>query len=496
MNYSIIFRLLSIILGFIGLAFVFSLSIGFIYEGHTEEKKVILGFGLSIVIAWVVALFFYILGRKGNKKLYRREAFCIIGLGWIIASIVGALPYVLILDCSLVDAIFESTSGLTTTGATVFSQLDLLPRGLLFWRSLSQWIGGMGVIVFFVTLFSFPGAGAKILFSSESSLQPNDLYSSRVKNNIFYILYLYLGLSLLCLIAFRFSGMTSYEACCHMFTTIATGGFSIYDQSIGHFNSPQIEWFTILFMLLGATNFIFMIRLLQRDWKVLKTSTETLSLYLIIIFSTIVITIELFDKNDSSVLSELGQWGTVVRTSLFHVVSLMTSSGFSTTNYNDWPLVTHTILLGLMIIGGSSGSTAGGLKVIRFIAAIKIAIVHIESTFRSNVVRAVKINGQTLDSFAKSSILTYIVLTAFIGHLSLLIIAIMQPDLSIEGAFSVVIANFYNIGPGFQEVGPMATYASLKDISKYILCLLMIMGRLELYAILTLFLPSFWKRFS
>lgn len=496
MNYSIIFKLLSIILGFIGLAFAFSLGIGFIDQTSAGETRALIGFGVSIAITWGAALFFYFLGRKGDNRLYRREALCIIGVGWIIASVVGALPYLFILNCSLADAIFESTSGLTTTGATVFSQLDLLPHSLLFWRSISQWIGGMGVIVFFVTLFSFPGAGAKILFSSESSLQPNDLYSSRVRSNIFDILYLYLGLSLLCFLAFRLSGMNGYEACCHMFTTIATGGFSIYDESMGYFNSPQIEWVTILFMLLGATNFVFMIRILRRDWKVLKTSTEPISLYIILTAATALVFFELVSKERLSMFSDIDQLGTIVRTSLFHVVSLMTSSGFSTTDYNNWPLVTHTLLLGLMIIGGNSGSTAGGLKVIRFIAGIKIALVHIEGVFRTNVVRAVKVNGQTLDSFSKSGILTYIVLMAFIGHLSLLVIAILEPNLSVEGAFSAVIASFYNIGPGFQEVGPMETYAPFKDISKYVLCLLMIMGRLELYAILTLFLPSFWKRFS
>lgn len=496
MNYSIIFRLLSIMLTAMGLAFALSAGVAWLYANEGREGGAIFGFGVSVGVAWILALLAYLCSFKAKLHLLRKEAMCSIGLGWLVASMIGAIPYALILDCSLADALFESSSGLTTTGATVLSGLDELPRSLLFWRAISQWIGALGIVAFFVILLPFVGGDAKVLFTNESTVEVQDLQSSRVRGGVLQLIYLYLGLSLLAFLAFRLCGMTWYEAICHMFTTVATGGFSLYDESVAYFNSPLIEWVFIVFMLAGAMNFLVLLHLLKGNGRPLYRNTETRFFYTMVLGSTLLITALVWQQDIASTGTESNSLWASLRLSFFQVVSITTTSGFATTDFDVWPQWTHFLLLALMIIGGSSGSTAGGLKVIRLAVAVKVIRVAIEGAFRNHVIRLIKVNGRQLSDAAKESILVYIVLIAIISHLSLLILAGLEPELSFKGLYSASIAMLNNIGPGLQEVGPSQTYAGFKDVTKYFFSLLMIMGRLEFYVILVLFLPSLWKRFK
>ena len=491
MNYSVIFRLLSVIMAAIGLAMLTSLGAGYLAGDPLVEEQALSGFGIGICVALGLAVALYILGPRGEFKMFRKEALCVIGLGWILSCLVGALPYFFIIpDCGLANAVFESTSGLTTTGATVFTELEQLPRSLLFWRQISQWIGGLGVVVFFVAILSFLGAGAKILYSRESSAESTELDSPRVQSGVLHILYLYLGLSVICAMVYHICGMSWYDAICHMFTTLATGGFSTYSNSVAAFQSPLIEWMFILFMILGATSFFVILRTLRGQWKEALMNTEIRVYYAILAVSTVIITLLLlFHEINGDPMDTL-------RTSLFQVVSIATTSGFSTTDFDTWIPATHSVLLALMVIGGSSGSTAGGLKVIRVVIGIKICIVNIEKAFRSHVVRPIKVNGRNISVSAQDNITIYIVLITVIIYMSKCIVALLENDLTLEGTYSTVISCFYNIGPGFSEIGPTRTYANFHDSTKYFLSLLMIMGRLELYAVLVLFAPSLWKRFS
>ena len=491
MNYAVIFKLLSVIMATIGLAFLVSLGAGYLAGDPLVEEQALPGFGISICIALGLAVALYILGPRGDFKMLRKEALCVIGLGWILSCMVGALPYFLVIpECSLADAVFESVSGLTTTGASVFTELEQLPRSLLFWRQISQWIGGLGIVVFFVAILSFLGAGAKILYSRESSAESTELDSPRVQSGVLRILYLYLALSVVCTLVYHTCGMSWYDAVCHMFTTIATGGFSTYSNSVAAFQSPLIEWMFILFMILGGTSFLVMLRILRGQWKNALMNTEIRVFYIILVFSTVTVTLLLLLNGINDTPLE------ALRTSMFQVVSIGTTSGFSTTDFDAWIPATHSFLLALMIIGGSSGSTAGGLKVIRVVIGIKICLVNIEKAFRSHVVRPIKVNGRNISETAQDNIVIYIVLITILVYISKCIVALLENDLTLEGTYSTVISCFYNIGPGFSEIGPTRTYAFFQDSTKYYLSLLMIMGRLELYAILVLFIPSFWKRFS
>jgi trk system potassium uptake protein len=488
MNYPIIFKLLGIILVALGIAFCLSLGVGLLCASDSNEKHALLGFGISIVIAWGLAFVFFLLGRKGDNKILRKEALCVIGLGWILAILIGALPYLIVLDdCRISDAVFESASGLTTTGASVFSHLESFPKSLLFWRAMSQWIGGLGVVVFFVAIFSFLGVGAKNLFSAESSARPTDITSSRMQSGIIQILLYYLALSGICALSFHWAGMSWFDAFCHMYTTISTGGFSTHNASIAYFQNPLIEWLVIVFMVLGATSFLVILPIFQGKLDTIRKSTETAVFYVILICSSLVVAF--YSLNDISDLNN------ALRTSTFHVVSIMTTSGFTTVDYDTWASFTHIIFLALMIIGGCSGSTAGGIKVIRFVVALKMSMFNIEKSFRTHVVRPVKINGRNLSYSVTEGVINYIIIIVLISYLSLILISLFEPDLSFKGTFSAAIACLHNVGPGFQEVGPTKIYQPFHDITKYFLALLMVMGRLELYAILVLFCPSLWKRF-
>lgn len=491
MNYPIIFKLLSVILSTLAIAFLICFGLGeFVYtEGQTPEAT--RGWLFSITFAVFSASLLMYLGRNASYKIFRKEALCVIGLGWIIASLVGAIPYILILpNCSLADAVFESTSGLSTTGSSVFGNLEQFPQSLMFWRCLSQWIGGLGVVVFFVAILSFLGAGGKILYSNESSGHSAEIESGRVQNGVLLIMVVYLSLSITCFFTYFFLGMSSYDALCHMFTTIATGGFSTYSKSIAAFDSVAIEWACILFMALGGTSFFVIIHLFQRQWQQVFKNTEVVVYYLLIfIVAAIITSILMLEMDEQS-------FHYAVRTSLFQVVSIITTSGYGTYDYELWLPVSQTLLIVLMLVGGCSGSTAGGTKVIRVVVAVKLALLQIEKAFRTRVVRPLHINGRSLDKSDQDNVTNYLMLLGLLSLSLLILISLFEHELSFAGAFGALLASLFNIGPGIAEVGPTDNFGFFNPITKYILSLAMIMGRLELYAVLVLFSPSLWKKFS
>lgn len=491
MNYGILFKLLSVIMSTMSLAFLLSYAVGAIFFGTPLESEYREEWWAAVGVAVCLAVLFWILGLRAEQKLFRKEALAVIGLGWILASLTGALPYYFILEeATFADSVFESTSGLTTTGASVFTNYETMPRSLLFWRCFSQWIGGLGVVVFFVGLLSFLGAGAKVLFSNEASSQSTDLESGRIQKGVIQIMTFYLGLSMACTVTYLICGMGWYDAICHMFTTVATGGFSTYSGSVGAFESPAIEWATTVFMALGGTSFLYCLRVISHRSLNACKNTEVAVYYALIVTFTLLMTVLLWQRMGVYGLEES------IRSSAFTVVSIITTTGYTTKDYEQWLPVTHTILLGLMLIGGCSGSTAGGAKIIRVIIAIKVCLLQIEKSFRSHVVRPMKINGRTLDQDDQNGVVRYLLLLLLITFISPPIVALSQTGLSFEGSYSAVFATLFNIGPGFAEVGPMENFGFLNDFTKLFLSLLMIMGRLELLAILVLFAPSLWKRFS
>jgi len=490
MHYPIIFRLLSAIVQVLILAFVICLGIA-VYFGHhlTVEVK---GFGISILVSAALAGLFYYLGRNATKRLFRKEALCIIGVGWILASALGALPYCFIIPhCNPTDAFFESVSGFTTTGATVFTDYEnLMPPSLLFWRAFSQWIGGLGVVVLFVAIVSNLGAGAKVLFSNESSGQSADIDDGSIRLGAKRIMNYYMGISFACFVSYMIAGMSWFDAICHMATTVSTGGFSTINAGVPGFNNPLLEWFMILYMFLGGFSFLLAIKFLRTGWRAHKHALEGLGYTLLFVLSSLLLAainyLTLHERN----LHEL------FRDAAFQVITIMTTTGYATEDFAKWSVLAKWLLLALMLIGGCSSSTAGGIKVIRFIAAFRIAAQSIEKTFRVNVVRPLRLNGRIIDDSSRDSLNSFLILTALVIGFGIIGFSIMQPECDIETGLSAVFACLFNIGPGLGKVGPMENFSFLHDLTKFGLSMLMLLGRLELYALLVLFSPSLWRKFS
>jgi len=490
MNTAIIYKLLSMVLLALCGAFGACMIVGLIM-GESFGDRSMQAFEMTIVVALLLALIFYLLGRKGEAKLFRREALCTIGLSWILATLVGAIPYVLTVEnCDLSDALFESASGLTTTGATAFWNFYEFPASLLFWRSLSQWVGGLGVVVFFVAILSSLGAGAKILFTNESSGASADFEQGRVQKGAFALMIFYLSISALCMLAYKLSGMDWFQAVTHSMTTISTGGFSPEAGSIKDFESPLIEWISIVFMALSATTFVYIIRLLRGQRHILRQNHEVYWFYGILAASTALLTLYLVELTGELPNHES------IRMAAFQATSIMTTTGYASADFDTWLPPAKMLLMILMFIGGCSGSTAGGVKVIRIAIALRAALRSITHAFRPNVTITMRMSGQHLSESAIHSVILFLMLMASLQILSMLFVSAMEPELSFLSVFSCVQATLFNIGPGFEAIGPMENFHFLRATTKTFLSLLMILGRLELYAVLVLFAPSVWKRFS
>lgn len=490
MNTAIIYKLLSMVLLALAGAFGICIVAGLV-NGESIGDPSLQAFVNSIGIAVALAALFYLLGRRGEAKLFRREALCAIGLSWILATIIGAIPYLLIVeDCSVADAIFESSSGLTTTGATAFPEFYNFPKSLLFWRSLSQWVGGLGVVVFFVAILSSLGAGAKILFSNESSGTSSDFDHGRIQSGAFHLMLYYLGLSAACIIAYKLGGMNWFQAVNHALTTVATGGFSTEPMSMQQFHSPVLEWISIFFMTLSGITFVFVIRILRGRFSGLRQNNEVYWFLGILVLSTLMLTIYLVEQT-----GELPNHDSI-RAAAFQATSIMTTTGYSTVDFNAWLPPAEMLLLILMFVGGCSGSTGGGVKVVRAVIALRAALRSIVQSFRPNVTIPMRIGGQTLSERAIHSVLLFLLLMVALQLLAMLFVSANEPHLSFLGVFSCVQATLFNIGPGFDAVGPTQNFQFLRSSTKIFLSLLMILGRLELYAVMVLFVPSAWKRYS
>lgn len=458
--------------------------------GETLADESIKAFLTTIGITLGISAIFYILGRHGETKLFRREALVAIGLSWIVATLVGALPYIFTEHCDYSDAIFESASGLTTTGATAFSDFHEFPKSLLIWRSMSQWVGGLGVVVFFVAILSSLGAGAKILFSNESSGTSADFDHGRIQSGATQLMLFYLGASVLCLFAYRLGGMDWFQAINHAMTTVSTGGFSTEPMSMEQFQSPTLEWISIVFMAICGTTFVYMIRLLRGQTHILKQNNEVYWFYGLIAVSTALLALFLVDQTGQLPSHDS------IRVAAFQSVSIITTTGYATTDFDLWlPPAKMTLLL-VMFIGGCSGSTSGGVKVVRIVIAIRAAMRSITHAFRPNVTIPMRMGGQTLGERAIHSVVLFLILMVVLQLIAMLFVSANEPHISFLCVFSCVQATLFNIGPGFDAVGPTENFHFLRSSTKIFLSLLMIVGRLELYAILVLFVPSVWKRFS
>lgn len=442
-------------------------------------------FLLAILITLLVGTALSAIKPK-RDSLRAREGFAVVSFSWILVSFFGGLPFYFSgYIPSMVDCFFETVSGFTTTGATILTNVEALPKGLLFWRSFTHWAGGMGVMVLSLAIIPKMGARSIHLMRAESPGPSVDKLVPRTSNNAKILYGIYIGLSLIMVAVLLICGMDLYDALINMFGSAGTGGFSNYSASIAHYDNPVFEMVIAIFITLFGVNFSLYYYMLQKNWRVVYKNSELRLYLLLIIGSTVLIAL--------NILPMYGQkFATALRYSFFQVTSVITTSGFATANFDLWPQFSRMILVGLMFVGASAGSTGGGIKVIRFQVMAKSMARDIRRTVHPKSVNTVKLDGHSVSEDVISGTQGF-----FFAYFLLMIIATLIISLdgfSFETNMTAAITCLSNVGPGLGAVGPAGSFAGYSHLSKMVLSLCMLVGRLEIFPILMLCMPSAWKQ--
>lgn len=440
-----------------------------------------------LIVSAVLGAIFFIFGRKRpeNKVIYAKEGLVIVGLAWILWSLFGALPFVLTGSIpGYVDAFFETVSGFTTTGSTILTDIEALPKGVAFWRSLTHWIGGMGMLVFVMMLTSLDDEHSMHLMRAEVPGPEADklVPKARATARILYLMYFVLTAAEV--VFLMFGGMSFYDALLHSFSTAGTGGFSNRNASVAYYDSAYIDGVITVFMILFGVNFnlYFLIRL--KNWKdALKN--EELHAYLGIIAGAVAIV----------TVNILGIYGNIVhafRYASFQVASVITTTGFCTADFNLWPELSKVVLLGIMVIGACAGSTGGGIKVSRFLILVKSIKQEVRRMLHPKAVTIVKINGKRVGNDTIRSVYIYFISYILVMMVSILLVSINNFDFATT--FSSVLTTLNNVGPGISMVGPVENFHMFSPLSKLVFCMDMLLGRLEIFPYLLLMSPELWRR--
>lgn len=448
------------------------------WELFAESAAITLLFG---------GLFIFANRPEGEIELSLRETFLLTMGSWLFLALFSSLPFMFsTVTRSYADSLFEAISALTTTGATVIVGLDYAPRGLLLWRALLEWVGGIGIIVMAITVLPLLRIGGMQLFRSEFS-DRSEKVLPRVSQITKAIFWTYAGLTALCGILLYWAGMNSFDAVCHAFTAVSTGGLSNYDQSIAHFNSALIESILMVFMVLGATPLMLQVRFLFGDYRAPWRDGQ-FRVFLGLFVLTIPILLSLYRWHTTS-----KPFFHTIRETFFNYISIMTTTGYISADYDNWETYIIILFLGVMFIGGCTGSTAGGFKIFRLKVSYALTKVQMYKQYRPHVVRIPTYDGQEIAMPIILSVVTF--LTLFFISFGLLALGVSTTGLDFLTSVSATAACLTNAGPGFGHiVGPMGTYANLPESAKWMLMFAMFLGRLELITVLVLFRPSFWKK--
>lgn len=425
--------------------------------------------------------------KSSNTELKRKDGYLIVTLGWVSMSFLGSLPYILsgaIPD--LASAFFETMSGFSTTGATVLTDIEAVPKGVLYWRSLTQWIGGMGIIVLAVAILPLLGIGGMQLFVAEAPGISTDKLQPRIKETAKRLWIIYLGLTVLDFLLLWAGGMSFYDAINHSFTSMASGGFSTKNASIAYYTSPFIHYVLIAFMFIAGTNFTMLYFGLHGNFKKILQNEEFRFYFILCLAAGLLIGSFIFMMGH-------GTFEKSVRDSLFQVISIVTTTGYVIYDYTSWtPLITVLFFL-FMFVGASAGSTAGGVKLVRHILLIKTATLEFKRLIHPNAVLPVRYNGKTVSGDITFNVLAFIMIYILIFCIGFLIVSAFGVDF--VTAIGAVAATLGNVGPAIGGVGPMDNFGHLPGAVKWVLSFLMLVGRLELFTVMILFTPYFWKKF-
>ncbi|WP_294160992.1 TrkH family potassium uptake protein [uncultured Clostridium sp.] len=424
---------------------------------------------------------------KGKKnEIYAKEGFLTVGLAWIVISFFGALPFVFSGAIpSLVDAFFETSSGFTTTGASILTEIQSLPKGILFWRSFTHWVGGMGFLIFILALMpTFSGNTIHLLKAESPGPTPGKIVP-KIKQTAKILYAIYFVLTLIETIFLKSAGLSWYDSIIHALGTAGTGGFSNMNASVAAFNNPAVEWIITIFMLLFGVNFVLYFQLIRGNVKAFFKSEE-LKWYLIAVFaSIIIIEVNIIPFNHGDVTKS-------IRDSAFQVSSIVTTTGYATVNFNLWPTLSKVILIMLMFMGAMAGSTGGGIKTIRIVIIFKAIRREIDKILHPRRVKSVKIDGNVVEEETISGVFLFIFAYIIISLIAIFIVSFDNFD--VTTTVTSVIATLSNIGPGLEMVGPAGNFSAFSDLSKLVLSFCMLAGRLEIYPMLILFSPSLWKK--
>ena len=480
MRWLTIARVLGFLMIIVGGLMLPSMLISLLYADG-QIYNLLFSSGLT-VISGALLMF---LGRNSQRgDIRRKDGYLVVASGWFFASIFGCVPY-LMSGCvpGIVDAIFETASGFTTTGASIISDVEVIPESILFWRSTTQWIGGMGIIVLTIAILPLLGIGGMELFASEAPGPTKDKLHPRIRETAKRLWIIYVLLTLLCGGLLDLGGMTAFEAANHAMCTLSSGGFSTRNASIAAWDSDVIHYTIIVFMFLAGTNFTLLYMLYQGQWNRIKANEEIKVYAGIILTATAILTVLTYLTIRPGALD--------FRESLFMVVSVITTTGFVTADYQSWmPFVTLLFVM-LLLSGASAGSTAGGIKVVRYTLLFKNTALEMKRLMHTRAIIPVRFNGSSVDPSIIYNIQAFVVL--YLGVIIISTAILSSMGLKLDTSFGAVLSTLGNVGPGIGKVGPLDNFSALPDAAKGFLSFLMILGRLELFTVLILFSPYYWK---
>ena len=476
-NYKTVFFTLGILQIILGIFMLIPIIVQFFFS---ELDSSFLG---ASIVTIIFGILFSLSNLDHDKKLNLQQAFLLTALSWLNIAIFGSLPFVFSsVNFSFTNAFFESMSGITTTGSTIISNLEIMPKGILLWRAILQWLGGIGIIVMAITLMPIMNVGGMQLFKISNN-DTSEKILPKSKEIALRLIYIYSILTFLCAVSYKILGMNIFDSITHSMTTIATGGFSNYNDSIGFFDSFSIEISAMIFIILGSLPFITYIKFLSGDKKIFFSDNQIKSFLKIILLSIIILSIYMM-INDTAQLN--------LRSILFNVVSILTGTGYVNAQFDNWGGFPLVLFIGLMFIGGCAGSTTCGVKIFRIQILYSFISNQLKKIIYPKGIFILKYNYQPIDQKFIASIISFI-------YMYLIIFFIITALLSLSGldfitSISGAATSISNVGPGLGSIiGPNGNFSSLPDVSKWILSMGMILGRLELFAILVLFLPSFWR---
>jgi trk system potassium uptake protein TrkH len=475
-------RILGLLLGLFSISILPPILVSWWYDDGALSA-----FVSAFFVILVSGLVLWLPVRKHRRELRLRDGFVVVFMFWVALGLSGSVPLLLSTnpDMTVTDAVFESVSGLTTTGATVIEGIDAMPKSILFYRQQLQWLGGMGIIVLAVAILPMLGVGGMQLYRAETPgpMKDNKL-TPRITETAKALWYIYLGLTIVCALAYWLAGMTPFDAVSHSFSTVAIGGFSTHDASLGYFDNPLVEAVAVVFMTIAGINFaIHFLAWRSRNPRPYLGDTELKTYIMLLICVSVISSLYLFYSE------AFPTFASAVRHGVFQSISISTTSGFTTSGYHTWPSFLPVMLLFASFVGGCAGSTGGGLKVIRVVLLYKQGKREIMRLIHPNAQVPIKINGASMPSRVVDAVWGFF--ATYVATFSVMMLALLALGLDQVTAFSAVAACINNLGPGLGSVG--ANYAGLGDGAKWILSLAMLLGRLEIFTLLVILTPAFWR---